>query len=109
MSGLFQFIGDFKKNIILSIGCLDLLVKLLNNEYNPEVDIYLDIFDSRKLNEYQLMKLEDIIKTNEGGEKMTKNAIRILNIIFKDKNEEFKSLLVKDKRVLQRLKCFVKI
>ena len=109
LSGLFQFIGDFKKNIILSIGCLDLLVKLLNNEYNPEVDIYLDIFDSRKLNEYQLMKLEDIIKTNEGGEKMTKNAIRILNIIFKDKNEEFKSLLVKDKRVLQRLKCFVKI
>ena len=110
LCGLFQFIGDFKKNIILSIGCLDLLVKLLNNEYNPEIEIYLDIFNSRKISEYQLMKLEDIIKTNEGGEKMAKNAIKILNIIFKDKsNEKFRSILVKDKNVLQRLKCFVKI
>ena len=41
---------------------------------------------------------------------MTKNAIKILDIIFKDKKkEEFKDLLIKDKNVLQRLKCFVKI
>ena len=108
--GLFKYIGDYKNNIILAFGCLDLLVKLLSNEYNPEIDIYLDIFNSRKINEYQLMKLEDIIKNNEGGEKMTKNAIKILDIIFKDKKkEEFKDLLIKDKNVLQRLKCFVKI
>ena len=110
LSGLFQFIGDFENNIILAMGCLDLLVKLISIEYNPEIDIYLEIFNARKISEYQLMKLEDIIKTNKGGEKMTKNAIKILEIIFKNKNKEkFKNFLIKDKNVLQKLKCFVKI
>ena len=110
LSGLFQFIGDFRNNIILANGCLDLLAKLLSNEYNPEIDIYLDIFNARKMREYQLMRLEEIIKTNVGGEKMTKNAVKILVIIFKNKNKEkFQNFLVKDKNVLQKLKCFIKI
>ena len=34
--GLFQQIGDYNKNVFAAMGCLDLLEKLVNTEYNPD-------------------------------------------------------------------------
>jgi len=104
LKGLFYYIGDFDNNILLSLNCLDLLVKLLDNEFNPEIDVYLRIFKTRRISDYQSMRLEEIIKKNKGGLKATKNALKILAILIEDKNKEFiKKTLVKDENVLKQL------
>ena len=102
--GLFHYIGEFDKNVLLSISCLNFLAKLLDNEFNPEVELYLKIFKSRRLYDFQLMKLEDIIKYNKGGVQSTNNAIKILSIISEDKSIEYmKKYLVKDDNILKKL------
>ena len=107
LRGLFYYIGNFDNNILLSISCLDLLVKLLDNEFNPEIEIYLKIFKTRRISDYQTMKLEEIIKNHKGGVKATKNALKLLSILMDDKNKEFiKKTLVKDENVLKQLSIY---
>ena len=107
LNGLFYYIGDFDTNILLSFSCLDLLVKLLDNEFNPEVEKYLKIFKTRKIRDYQTMKLNDIIKYNKGGVKATKNALKLLSILLKSNNKEIiKNSLIKDEVVHKQLEVF---
>ena len=107
LKGLFYYIGDFDNNVLLSVSCLNLLVKLLDNEFNPEVDIYLRIFKTRKISDYQSMKLDEIIKYNKGGMKASKNALKLLSILTKGKNKEnIKKSLVKDETILKQLEIY---
>ena len=107
LKGLFYYIGDFSNNILLSFSCLELLVKLLNNEFNPDVDIYLRIFKTRKISDYQSMRLEEIMKKNIGGVKSTKNALKLLTILMEEKNKEvIKKTLIKDENILKQLSLY---
>ena len=107
LRGLFYYIGNFDNNILLSISCLDLLVKLLDNEFNPEIEIYLKIFKTRRISDYQTMRLEEIIKNHKGGVKATKNALKLLSILMDDKNKEcIKKTLVEDENVLKQLSIY---
>ena len=64
---------------MLSISCLNFLVRLLDNEFNPEVELYLKLFKSRKITDYQLLRLEEIIKYNKH---ITGTIIPIILIIL---------------------------
>ena len=61
ISGLFQQIGFYDKNVFCAVGCLDLLEKLLNTEYNPDYEIYINIYKNMKRYEYNYMILNNII------------------------------------------------
>ena len=99
--GLFHYIGEFDTNVLLSISCLNLLVKLLDNEFNPEVELYLKLFRMRKSSDFQIMRLEDIIKYNKGGVQSTNNAIKLLSILVEEKGKDYiKKYLVKDENIL---------
>ena len=87
--GLFHYIGEFNQNILLSISCLNFLVKLLDNEFNPEVELYLKLFKTRKTSDYQIMKLEEIIINKKGGFQSTNNALKLLSILAEDKSKEY--------------------
>ena len=103
--GLFHYIGEFEINILLSISCLAFLVKLLDNEFNPEVELYLKLFKSRRITDYQLMRLEDIIKYNKGGVQSANNAIKLLSILTEDKSKEYITrFFIKDENILNKLK-----
>ena len=104
LKGLFYYIGDFDNNILLSFSCLELLVKLLDNEFNPEVEQYLSIFKTRRIIDYQSMKLDEIIKNNKGGIKAKKYALKLLSILIKDKNKDMiKKALIKDENVYEQV------
>ena len=98
--GLLQQIGDYKNNIFSAMGSLNLLEKLLNDQYNPDYDKYLNIFKNLKIYEFNYMKLNDIIKNNVGGNKTSIKAIKILSIIFSDKKfEKYQKEIIKDESV----------
>ena len=104
--GLFHYIGEFNQNILLSISCLNFLVKLLDNEFNPEVELYLKLFKTRKTSDYQIMKLEEIIINKKGGFQSTNNALKLLSILAEDKSKEYISkFLVKDENIINKLLC----
>ena len=82
------------------MGSLNLLEKLLNDQYNPDYDKYLNIFKNLKIYEFNYMKLNDIIKNNVGGNKTNIKAIKILSIIFSDKKfEKYQKEIIKDESV----------
>ena len=98
--GLFQQIGDFHKNVFSSIGALNFLEKLLNDEYNPDYEKYLNIFQNLKIYQYNYMQLNDIIKYNVGGNKTSLKALKILALIFNDKKwEKYQKEIITDKKV----------
>ena len=90
----------------MSISCLSFLVKLLDNEFNPEVELYLKLFKTRKTTDYQLMKLEEIIINKKGGFQSTNNALKLLSILAEDKSKEYiEKFLVKDETIINKLIC----
>ena len=98
--GLFQQIGDYQNNILSSIGSLNLLEKLLNDQYNPDYEKFINIFKNLKLYQFNYMKLNDIIKNNIGGNKTNEKAMKILTIIFSDKKwEKYKKEIITDEVV----------
>ena len=98
--GLFQQIGDYQNNILSSIGSLNLLEKLLNDQYNPDYEKFINIFKNLKLYQFNYMKLNDIIKNNIGGNKTNEKAMKILTIIFSDKKiAKYQDEIIKDKNV----------
>lgn len=98
--GLFQHIGDYQNNIFSAIGSLNLLEKLLNEQYNPDYEKYMNVFKTLKLYEFNYMKLNDIIKNNIGGNKTNIKAIKILAIIFSDKKwDKYQKEIIKDESV----------
>ena len=109
ISGLFQQIGDYNKNVFAAMGCLDLLEKLLNTEYNPDYEIYISIFKNMQINQYSSMKLNDIIKNNIGGNKVNVKAMRILHLIFSDKKlDKHEREIITDNSVYKLYINFVK-
>ena len=90
---------------MLSISCLNFLVRLLDNEFNPEVELYLKLFKSRKITDYQLLRLEEIIKYNKGGVQSANNAIKLLSILTEDKSKEYIiKYFIKDENIIKKLK-----
>ena len=108
--GLFQLIGNYEKNILLSASCLDLLVKLLSHEYNPNADNYIQLFKGRRLSDYQAMKLDDIIKYNRGGAKSTLNSLKVLYILFREEQHlnNYKRTIMKSDIVWKRFNIYEK-
>ena len=97
VKGLFYHIGNYKKNVFASVGCLELLIKLLDGSYNQDAEQYIQTFKSRVIYEYKLMNLNDIIKKNLGGNKININAMKLLCLIFSDKRlEEYQRELMID-------------
>ena len=98
--GLFQQIGDFQKNVFSSIEALNFLEKLLNDDYNPDYDKYLNIFQNLQIYQYNYMKLNDIIKYSVGGNKTSMKAMKILALIFSDKKwEKYQKEIITDQNV----------
>ena len=110
LNGLFYHIGNYEgENYLLSITCLDLLVKLLDVQYNQQADIYIRVFKERKWTEYQTLNLENIIKNKIGGDKSVQNALKLLCILFSDKSkEQYKQFLLKDEQVIKQFNTFYK-
>ena len=107
--GLFQQIGDYNKNVFSAMGCLDLLEKLLNTEYNPDYEIYISIFKNFQINQYSCMKLNNIIKNNIGGNKANLKAMRLLYLIFGDKKlDKYEKEIIIDDSVYKLYINFVK-
>ena len=107
--GLFQQIGDYNKNVFAAMGCLDLLEKLLNAEYNPDYEIYISIFKNFQINQYSCMKLNNIIKHNIGGNKANLKAMRLLYLIFSEKKlDKYKKEIIIDDSVYKLYINFVK-
>ncbi len=58
----------------------------------------------RKSSDFQIMRLEDIIKYNKGGVQSTNNAIKLLSILVEEKGKDYiKKYLVKDENILKKL------
>ena len=110
LPGLFSLIGNYENNVLLSANCLDLLVKLLSREYNPQVDIYIEVFKGRSLSEVLSLKLEELIISNIGGSKSTFNAFKLLSILFKESPNinQFKRIIIKNDAVFKRFLIFEK-
>ena len=93
------------KIIINLIILYIILVRLLDNEFNPEVELYLKLFKSRKITDYQLLRLEEIIKYNKGGVQSANNAIKLLSILTEDKSKEYiMKYFIKDENIIKKLK-----
>jgi hypothetical protein len=103
INGLFYIIGNYEKNIILSIGVLDLLIKLIDTEINPDAEIYINIFKSLEIENYKMLNLNKIVKLNIGGDKSNFKAMKLLKLIFYDKNrDEYKRIIMEDDTVYKQ-------
>ena len=101
--GLFYIIGNYQKNIILSTGVLDLIDKLIDTEYNPDSEIYINIFKSCDIEHYKLLNLNTILKFNIGGDKTNLKAMKLLKLIFYDKTrEQYKKIIIGDNAVYKQ-------
>ena len=97
VNGLFYLIGNYNNNIFLSIGVLDFLNKLIDTEYNPDSEMYINVFKSCEINQYKMLNLNKIIKNNVGGNKNNLKAMKLLKLIFYDKNkDEYKKNIIPD-------------
>ena len=103
INGLFYIIGNYNKNILLSIGALDLLDKLMDTEYNPDAEIYINVFKSCEIGDYKLLNLNKIIKSNIGGDKTNLKAMKLLKLIFYDKSRnDYKRTIIEDNEVYKQ-------
>ena len=84
--GIFFHIGNYNKNYLGSISCLNLLYDLLNIEKNPDAEKYIKIFKNCKIEYFELMNLIELSKTKHySNEKICFDLIRIyFNIINDD-------------------------
>ena len=109
--GLFNLIGNYENNVLLSANCLDLLVKLISPEYNPKVELYTEVLKKRSIAEISSLKLEEIIISNTGGSKSTFNAFKLLSIFFKDSQlyiSRSKRRILKNDAIYKRFLIFEK-
>ena len=103
INGLFHVIGNYKNNIILSVGAMNLLDKLIDTEYNPDAEIYIIEFKSCDIKYYSMLNLNNIIKYNIGGNKNNMKAMKLMKLIFSDNNmEKYKRILMKDDVVFKQ-------
>jgi hypothetical protein len=97
VNGLFSIIGNYKNNTILSVGAMNLLDKLIDPEYNPDAEIYINEFRSYDIQQYSLLNLNNIIKNNIGGNINNMKALKLLKLIFYENNKDkYERILMKD-------------
>ena len=70
INGFLYHCGNITKNKIASEQCLEFLKKLLNDDYNPQADLFLKIYKKCNINDIMQMDLEKHILENT-------NAVRI--------------------------------
>ena len=97
INGLFSIIGNYKNNTILSVGAMNLLDKLIDPEYNPDAELYINEFRSYDIQQYSLLNLNNIIKNNIGGNINNMKALKLLKLIFfENNNDKYERTLMKD-------------
>ena len=97
VNGLLSIIGNYKNNTILSVGAMNLLDKLIDPEYNPDAELYINEFRSYDIQQYSLLNLNNIIKNNIGGNINNMKALKLLKLIFYENNKDkYERILMKD-------------
>ena len=97
VNGLFSIIGNYKNNTILSVGAMNLLDKLIDPEYNPDAELYINEFRSYDIQQYSLLNLNNIIKNNIGGNINNMKALKLLKLIFYENNKDkYERIIMKD-------------
>ena len=67
INGLFHVIGNYKNNIILSVGAMNLLDKLIDTEYNPDAEIYITEFKSCDIKYYSMLTFNELCILPDSG------------------------------------------
>lgn len=86
LEGLFYYIGNFDVNFYGARSCLLLLNRIFERDFNPEVDIYIKIFQKldikyiKKMNLYKLSSKNNCI--------YRKLCFNLLNLYIGEYNEE---------------------
>ena len=80
--GIFFHIGNYNLNYYGSKTCINFLLKLLDTEINPEAELYIQIYCSRKIDNIKLMNLPELyIKSGND----CKNCFKLIEIYLKGK------------------------
>jgi hypothetical protein len=107
--GLFFHIGNYYKNYLGSVSCLNLLYDLLNIEKNPDAENYIKIFKNCKIQYFELMKLIELSKIkNYSNEKICFDIIRIYFNIINDDLEYINIKYGIDKQFIYRFENWIK-
>ena len=64
LEGLFYYIGNFEENYLGAKSCLNLLNKIFETRFNPEIDKYITLFKKIDIKYIKLMKLCKFAVTN---------------------------------------------
>ena len=64
LEGLFYYIGNFEENYLGAKSCLNLLNKIFERRFNPEIDKYITLFKKIDIKYIKLMKLCKFALTN---------------------------------------------
>ena len=64
LEGLFYYIGNFEENYLGAKSCLNLLNKIFERRFNPEIDKYITLFKKIDIKYIKLMKLCKFAVTN---------------------------------------------
>ena len=108
INGLFYIIGNYKNNTILSVGAMNLLDKLIDTEYNPDAELYINEFKSYDIQQYSLLNLNNIIKNNIGGNINNMKAMKLLKLIFSESNDDkYERTIMKDDMVYKQYQNFL--
>ena len=103
INGLFSIIGNYKNNTILSVGAMNLLDKLIDTEYNPDAEFYINEFRSYDIQQYSMLNLNNIIKNNIGGNINNMKALKLLKLIFfENNNDKYERTIMKDDTVYKQ-------
>ena len=98
INGFLYHCGNIINNKIASEQCLEFLKKLLNEDYNPQADLFLRVFKKCDINDIILMELDKHIINNTNSVRI--DAFMILyKYIENDKNyeDETKQILRNEK------------
>lgn len=94
LKGLFYHIGNTEQNVLGAEACLEFLGKLIDYEYNPDVDAYIFMLKTSKVENIITLRLNDHIKSNK---------INIINICFR----VIKAIVNEDKQMLTKLRKII--
>ena len=85
INGFIYHCGNITKNKIASEQCLEFLKKLLNDDYNPQADLFLKIYKKCNINDIMQMDLEKHILENTNAVRI--NAFMVLYKYIEDEND----------------------
>ena len=78
LDGLFHYIGDYEKNYLGAKSCLNLLNKIFERRFNPEIEKYMKILKKLDINYVKQMNLCKFALTNNClNQKLCFNMIKI--------------------------------